>query len=177
MPQGGECADGGIHTLLFCQPGEKRIGDGWRGARSHLPRGSMWLRIARSSDTEIGLYKPTHPRADNGNFFGSHSTFYLSKNRHFNESLLSLRYPQALDGEENVPRALFTSLVPVLPGCFDLIPVRGTPFVKRSERFIQRAAEIGEPVESRGFNAPGIHMTHDQSVSFRSSERVRQDLV
>jgi hypothetical protein len=137
----------------------------------------MWLRTARSSDTVIALYKPTHPQADDRDFFGFHSTFYISRKRHFNEGLLSFRCPEALDGEENVPRALFTSLVPVLPGRLDLVPVRGTPFVKCSEWFIQRAAEVGEPVKSRGFNAPGIHMTHDQSVSFSSSERVRQDLV
>lgn len=65
----------------------------------------------------------------------------------------------------------------VLPGRFDLMPVRGGPPVERGKWFIERVAEIGEPVEGRGLNAPGVHKAHDQSVSFGSSERVSKDLV
>jgi hypothetical protein len=65
----------------------------------------------------------------------------------------------------------------VLPGRFDLMPVvRDGPSVERGKWFIERVAEIGEPVEGRGLNAPGGHMAHDQSVSFGSSERVSRDL-
>jgi len=60
----------------------------------------------------------------------------------------------------------------MLPGSFDLIPMRGGPSIERGEWFIERATEIGQPVKSRGFNAPSVYVAHDQSVSFRSSEGV-----
>jgi hypothetical protein len=68
----------------------------------------------------------------------------------------------------------FTALV--RPGRFDLMPVRDGPSVERGKCFIERVPEIAPPVESRGLNAPGVHMAHDQSVTFGSSERVRKDL-
>jgi hypothetical protein len=39
------------------------------------------------------------------------------------------------------------------------------PSVERGKRSIERTAEIGEAVEGRGFNPPGVHMARDQSVS------------
>jgi hypothetical protein len=55
--------------------------------------------------------------------------------------------------------------------------MRGGPSIERGERFIERTAEIGKPVEGRSFNSLGVNVAHDQSVSFRSSERVGEDLV
>lgn len=78
---------------------------------------------------------------------------------------------------EGILFGLFTALVPVLAGCFDLMPVRGGPSVERGKRSIERTAEIGEAVEGRGFNPPGVHVPRDQSVSFGSSKRVGEDLV
>jgi hypothetical protein len=65
----------------------------------------------------------------------------------------------------------------VLPGRFDLTPVRSGPSDERGKWFIERVAEIGEPVEGRGLNAPGVHMAHDHSVAIGSSKRVSKDLV
>lgn len=78
---------------------------------------------------------------------------------------------------EGILFGLFTALVPVLAGCFDLMPVRGGPSVERGKRSIERTAEIGEAVKGRGFNPPGVHVARDQSVSFGSSKRVGEDLV
>jgi hypothetical protein len=44
---------------------------------------------------------------------------------------------------EGIHFGLFTALVPMLPGCFDLMPVGGSPFVERCEWLIERATEIG----------------------------------
>jgi hypothetical protein len=55
--------------------------------------------------------------------------------------------------------------------------MRGGPSIERGEWFIERAAEIAAPVEGRTFNPLGVDVAHDQSVSFRSSERVGKDLV
>jgi hypothetical protein len=57
------------------------------------------------------------------------------------------------------------------------MPVRGGPSVERGKWSIERVTEIGEPVERRGLNAPGVYMAHDQSVSFGSSQRVSKHLV
>ena len=62
----------------------------------------------------------------------------------------------------------------MLPGRFDLMPIRGVPSFERGKWFIERVPEIGEPVEDRGLNALRVHMAHDQSVSFgRRSVSVR----
>jgi hypothetical protein len=83
------------------------------------------------------------------------------------------------DTRWRAPRGIFgkfTALVPLPAGCFDLMPVRGGPSVERGKRFIERTAEVGDPVEGGGFDAPGVHVANDQSVLFGSSKRVGKDL-
>jgi hypothetical protein len=107
------------------------------------------------------------------------ASLYIRQNCHFNESCLTLQCLPVPDGEARGGNlvALLTALGPVLSGCFDLIPIRSGPPIERGKWFIERTAELSEPVEGSGLNPPTVHVAHDQSISFRSSERVGKNLV
>jgi hypothetical protein len=62
-------------------------------------------------------------------------------------------------------------------GYFNQIPVRVDPAPESSEWLFERSAEFGELIKGCGFNALGIEVAANQSVSLGASQRVGEDLV
>jgi hypothetical protein len=90
------------------------------------------------------VHRLAQSNANHGHFRGRHFHLLPQGKRNFNESRLTLRCLAVLDSEPaGEPIPLFTALVPMLSGCFDLMPVGGSPFIERCEWLIERATEIG----------------------------------
>jgi hypothetical protein len=69
------------------------------------------------------------------------------------------------------------SSVPSKPGILDGAPAGIGPSVERTERLIEGTTEIRELVQRRCLDPLGIEVATDQSVPFRASQGVGEDLV